>query len=127
MGKANHFHDFTTTRDGTRRTHSLMRKDVWQLRIVRNVRASLDADSLDLAGTRPARRKDQTMSDFVPKPGTVKIGGLGRAAQKLQAAREKAAHVKNGSKPAPAMPAPAFKAKDAFAGTKKTTFQRKAV
>ena len=30
------------------------------------------------------------MSDFIPKPGSIKIGGLGRKAQKLQAAREKA-------------------------------------
>ena len=29
------------------------------------------------------------MSDFIPKPGTIKIGGLGRKAQKLQAMREK--------------------------------------
>ena len=39
------------------------------------------------------------MSDFVPKPGTIKIGGLGRQAQKLQAAKEKAANVKSGAKP----------------------------
>ncbi len=67
------------------------------------------------------------MSDFVPKPGTIKIGGLGRQAQKLQAAREKAAHVKSGAKPASGASASAFKAKDSFANTKKTTFQRKAV
>ena len=30
------------------------------------------------------------MSDFIPKPGTIKIGGLGRKAQKLQALRDKA-------------------------------------
>ncbi len=67
------------------------------------------------------------MSDFIPKPGAVKIGGLGRAAQKLQSAREKAAQVNNGSKPLQASSATPLKAKDAFAGTKKTTFQRKAV
>ena len=67
------------------------------------------------------------MSDFIPKAGVVKIGGLGRAAQKLQAAREKAAHVKSGAKPAPGASAASFKAKDSFANTKKTTFQRKAV
>ena len=39
------------------------------------------------------------MSDFIPKAGGVKIGGLGRAAQKLQLAREKAAQVKSGAKP----------------------------
>lgn len=67
------------------------------------------------------------MSDFIPTPGTVKIGGLGRKAQKLQAARDKAAQVKSGAKPAPGASASSFKAKDSFANTKKTTFQRKAV
>ena len=67
------------------------------------------------------------MSDFIPKAGAIKIGGLGRKAQKLQAAREKAAQVKNGSKPQPGVSTASFKAKDSFAGTKKTTFQRKAV
>jgi hypothetical protein len=67
------------------------------------------------------------MSDFIPKPGKIKIGGLGRAAQKLQSAREKAAQVKSGAKPAPGASMASFKAKDAFAGTKKSTFQRKAV
>lgn len=67
------------------------------------------------------------MSDFIPKAGGVKIGGLGRKAQKLQAAREKAAQVKSGAKPQPGVSAASFKAKDSFAGTKKTTFQRKAV
>jgi len=41
--------------------------------------------------------------------------------------REKAAHVKSGAKPQPGASASAFKAKDSFANTKKTTFQRKAV
>jgi len=67
------------------------------------------------------------MSDFIPKAGKVKIGGLGRAAQKLQSAREKAAQVQNGAKPTSAQSAASFKAKDSFANTKKTTFQRKAV
>jgi hypothetical protein len=67
------------------------------------------------------------MSDFIPKPGAIKIGGLGRKAQKLQAAREKAAQVKSGAKPAPGASVSSFKAKDSFAATKKTTFQRKAV
>ena len=67
------------------------------------------------------------MSDFVPKAGAVKIGGLGRKAQKLQAAREKAANVKSGTKPVQTASAASFKAKDSFANTKKTTFQRKAV
>jgi hypothetical protein len=34
------------------------------------------------------------MSDFIPSAGKVRIGGLGRAAQKLQSAREKAAQVR---------------------------------
>jgi hypothetical protein len=67
------------------------------------------------------------MSEFIPKPGTIKIGGLSRRAQKLQSAREKAAQVKTGVKPSPKDSVASFKAKDNFAGTKKTTFQRKAV
>ena len=67
------------------------------------------------------------MSDFIPKAGQVKIGRLSRAAQKLQAARDKAAQVKSNGKPQSLSSAASFKAKDAFAGTKKTTFQRKAV
>ena len=63
------------------------------------------------------------MSDFIPKAGTLKIGGLGRKAQKLQAAREKAER----TKPQPGISVASFKAKDSFANTKKTTFQRKAV
>jgi hypothetical protein len=67
------------------------------------------------------------MSDFTPKAGGVKIGGLGRAAQKLQAAREKAAFIKSGAKPLPGASVASFRAKDAFSRTKKTSFQRKAV
>ncbi len=67
------------------------------------------------------------MSDLIPKPGAVKIGGLGRKAQKLQAMREKAEQGKSGSKPMAAASTSSFKAKDSFANTKKTTFQRKAV
>lgn len=67
------------------------------------------------------------MSDFIPKAGSIKVGGLGRAAQKLQAAKDKAERVKSGAKPAPGASASSFKAKDSFAGTKKTSFQRKAV
>jgi hypothetical protein len=67
------------------------------------------------------------MSDFVPKPGAIKVGGLSRAAQKLQSAREKAAHIQSGAKPAPGASMKSFKAKDSFASTKKSTFQRKAV
>ena len=67
------------------------------------------------------------MSDLIPKPGAVKIGGLGRKAQKLQALREKAAQGKSGAKPLATASAASFKAKASFANTKKTTFQRKAV
>ena len=68
------------------------------------------------------------MSDMVPKPAKVRIGGLSRAAQKLQAAQEKAARAQNGgAKQASSTSAASFKAKDSFAITKKTTFQRKAV
>ena len=67
------------------------------------------------------------MNDLVPKVNGVKIGGLGRAAQKLQAAREKAAQVKSGAKPLPVVSVASLKAKDSFASTKKSTFQRKAV
>ena len=67
------------------------------------------------------------MSDFIPKAGGVKIGGLGRAAQKLQSAREKAAQVKSSAKPQSVVSVASFKAKDSFTNTKKTTFQRKAV
>ena len=67
------------------------------------------------------------MSDFIPKPGAVKIGGLSRKAQKLQALRDKAEQGKTGAKPLAAASVSSFKAKDSFANTKKTTFQRKAV
>jgi hypothetical protein len=67
------------------------------------------------------------MSDFIPKPGSIKIGGLSRKAQKLQALRDKAANASNGAKPVPTESVASFKAKDSFANTKKTTFQRKAV
>ncbi len=67
------------------------------------------------------------MSDFIPKPGSIKIGGLSRKAQKLQALREKAANSSTGAKAAPTQSVASFKAKDSFANTKKTSFQRKAV
>jgi hypothetical protein len=67
------------------------------------------------------------MKDFLPKAGGVKVGGLSRAAQKLQSAREKASDKKIGVKPPPGASASSFKAKETFANTKKTTFQRKAV
>ncbi len=67
------------------------------------------------------------MSDFIPKASGIKIGGLSRKAQKLQSAREKAAQVNTGAKLQPTASVASFKAKDSFANTKKTTFQRKAV
>lgn len=66
------------------------------------------------------------MSDFIPKANGVKIGGLGRKAQKLQALREKAAQAKSGEKNFSTASNSSFKAKDSFASTKKTSFQRKA-
>lgn len=67
------------------------------------------------------------MSDFIPKAGGVKVGGLSRKAQRLQAMREKAEAVKTDAKPAANASTAAMKAKNSFANTKKTTFQRKAV
>ena len=67
------------------------------------------------------------MSDFIPKPGATKVAGLGPKAQKLQALRDKAASAKSGGKPSASASSASVKAKDSFAGSKKTTFQRKAV
>jgi hypothetical protein len=67
------------------------------------------------------------MSDFIPKAADIKTRGLGRAAQKLQAAREKAARANKDGKSLAGSSVTSVKAKDSFAGTKKTTFQRKAV
>ena len=67
------------------------------------------------------------MSDFIPKAGGGKIGGLGPKAQRLQALREKAAQQNNGAKPIPGASTQSTKGKDAFAGSKKTSFQRKSV
>lgn len=67
------------------------------------------------------------MSDFIPKAAEIKVRGLGPKAQKLQAAREKAAHQKSSGNPVAEASASSVKAKDSFTGTKKTTFQRKAV
>ncbi len=84
------------------------------------------------------------MSDSVPQPDAaqpevaqsdaakpsakpaIKVGGLSPAAQKLQNLRDKAAQVKSGAKPVPGASAASFKAKS-LAGTRKTSFQRKAV
>jgi hypothetical protein len=57
----------------------------------------------------------------------VKVGGLSRKAQRLQALREKAAAVKTDVKPVAGASTAAVKAKNSFANTKKSTFQRKAV
>jgi hypothetical protein len=66
------------------------------------------------------------MSDFIPqKPSGIKIGGLGPKAQRLQALREKAAKQKDGDKSFSSANT-SVKAKDSFANTKKTNFQRKA-
>jgi hypothetical protein len=72
------------------------------------------------------------MSDFIPpQANRGKVGGLSRAAQKLAAAREKAAqnaeHGKGGGKALASASGASLKTKDAFTGTKKSTFQRKAV
>ena len=67
------------------------------------------------------------MSDFLPKAGGVKVGGLSRKAQKLQAMREKAEAIKTDAKVTSGASMAAVKAKNSFANTKKTTFQRKAV
>ena len=67
------------------------------------------------------------MSEFIPKTNGIKIGGLSRKAQKLQSAREKAAQIDTGAKPQPTQSVASFKARDSFANTKKTSFQRKAV
>jgi hypothetical protein len=63
------------------------------------------------------------MSDFIPKPGATAVKGLGPKAQKLQAAREKAQAKKGDTQHADA----AGQSAKAKAGTKKTSFQRKAV
>ena len=67
------------------------------------------------------------MSDFLPKAGGVKVGGLSRKAQKFQAMREKAAAIKTDAKVTSGATTANVKAKNSFANTKKTTFQRKAV
>jgi hypothetical protein len=67
------------------------------------------------------------MSDFIPKAAEIKTRGLSPKAQKLQAAREKAEKANSGTTQAAGASTASVKAKDSFAGTKKTTFQRKAV
>jgi hypothetical protein len=67
------------------------------------------------------------MDDFIPKPGSIKIGGLSRKAQKLQAMREKATNANNGAKPTSGPSTASFTAKGTFANTKKTSFNRKSI
>ncbi len=68
------------------------------------------------------------MSDSIPKPNPTRTTGLSPKEQKLQALRAKAAaaSAKASGKPALNATASNFKAKDSFANTKKTNFQRKA-
>ena len=67
-------------------------------------------------------------NEFIPKAGTVKIGGLGPKAARLKALREKMAQQKNGGKQHfDASGNNAAKAKNSFTGGKKPNFNRKAV
>ena len=71
------------------------------------------------------------MSDFIPKPGSIKIGGLGPKAARLQALREKAARRAAGKSDAhpgahPGSPASPARS-NAAAPARKTAFNRKAV
>ena len=65
------------------------------------------------------------MDNFIPKPGTPKLNGLGPKAQRLAALREKAAQATEGATPNSANTNAAVKPRNSFAG-KKTAFQRKA-
>ena len=64
------------------------------------------------------------MTDFIPKPPTQKIGGLGPKAARLQALREKAAKLNDSAKTTHADAGPSAKTTNAPA--RKTAFQRKA-
>jgi hypothetical protein len=64
------------------------------------------------------------MSDFIPKPPTQKIGGLGPKAARLQALREKAQANNDAGKNTHA--AASTTAKANTSSHKKTAFQRKA-
>ncbi len=67
------------------------------------------------------------MSNEAPKPGAVRIGGLGPKAQKLQALRDKMAQQKaGGAKQNFSNNGPGMKSGASAAGHKKTNFQRKA-
>jgi hypothetical protein len=71
------------------------------------------------------------MNDLPAKPAARTTGpsprttGLSPKEQRLQALREKAAHINSGAKPLAGASAAGFKAKNSFTG-KKTAFQRKA-
>ena len=65
------------------------------------------------------------MSDFIPKPGTPKLNGLGPKAQRLAALREKAAQATSETTVNSGNTNAAAKPRNSFAG-KKTAFQRKA-
>lgn len=65
------------------------------------------------------------MSNFIPKPGTPKLNGLGPKAQRLAAMREKAAQANSEAPANSANTTAAAKPRNSFAG-KKTAFQRKA-
>jgi hypothetical protein len=65
-----------------------------------------------------------SMSDFIPKPASPKLSGLGPKAQKLAALREKAAKATAGAINTPDTQTSSAKPKNSFA--KKTAFQRKA-
>ncbi len=64
------------------------------------------------------------MSDFSPKPADVKACGSSNKTQKLRALREKAEQANNGGNSAIESSTGSVKA---LAGTKKTSFNRKAV
>ncbi len=65
------------------------------------------------------------MSDEKPKSAVTRKTGLSPAQQRMQAALEKAAQAKTGTKPVSAASSANIKARNSFAG-KKTAFQRKA-
>ena len=69
------------------------------------------------ATTRTEETAAQAGTESAPETTKLKIGGLGRKAQRLEAARAKAAQVKSGAKPSSRDSAASFKAKDSFAGT----------
>ena len=78
---------------------------------------------------KPAQSHTAEGQPEIPKPApkpAVRVGGLSPAAQKLQNLRDKAAQKNSGAKPAAGASAASFKAKS-LAGTRKTSFQRKAV